>query len=1629
STVLNFPIVVNSSASTGDNANFNLAMTGTGYSNNDTFGLAIGIVSEDFESGDFSGMSWYFNGNVNWLVTSTSPYEGAYSATNGDITDSQSSGLLIDMNVTSAGTISFYRSVSSESNYDYLNFYIDDTLQERWSGTVAWSQVSYAVSAGAHTFKWIYSKDSSVSTGSDCAWVDGIIFPPCTIVVPEPNIGVNPTSLDFGNVAVGTTAEETFTIINSGTGAMSGTIVTPEGYTVQEITTRSKEYTFERTERNTITYNIAGSSSKNFRVLFAPTALACYNFNITINSNDPDTPVYNLPVSGCGSTIEASVNPTSITGSLNIGQSTNRTLTLTNSGDMEMTYSVSIADVSRSAGGPDTFGYTWIDSNEPDGPDFNWITPNTTNEITGLTDDAAGTASPIGFSFPFYGTDYTSLYINANGMITFGAGSGSLSNTALPSNGTPNNMIAWFWDDMNPSSSNYTGHIYYQNGTVQGLNALIITFLDYIEYGGAATPANCVQAQVILFENGNIRIQYDYVGTSLDLTSETIGIENADGTDGLQVAYNTTGVNITNDYVVDFLIAETTPSWLTVSPTTGTVGANADTSLSVTLDATGLEAGTYSKNILIATNDPVEPVLAVPVTISVGLTGDPAISISTSTLSFGNVSVGSPSVLPFTITNTGGAVLTGNIVTPFAYTVALAARYELQTNPKESTTSMFSQSSLNERNSLGYSVNPGQTNTYNITFAPTAAITYSGNISITSNDPTHPSNYISVSGTGVLVDINVTPTSVSVESSIETTIDRTIQIANTGNAPLNYSINLTDPSRGSGGPDTFGYTWIDSNDPNGPTYAWVDIATTGTALTLSDDSYQQVTLPFTFNFYGNDYTSMFVNSNGFLSFGTGSTSYSDTTIPTTAVPNNMICPLWDDLKPAGTTWGNVYTQTVSGNYVVQFEAVSHYNSSTPTDPVTFEVILYPNGNIKFQYETIGTETDHHIGIENSDGTVGLQVAASGYATNGLAVDIIIASTTEWIVCDTASGTVNGGSSQNVTLTFDTNGLEYGTYQKNMVITSNDPDEATVTIPCTLVYSATQTPTISISDASFAFGSIAVGSSSTETLTITNVGGATLIGSISTPPGYIASLVTKQALRNTLNFNLTAGNSVMYDIIFTPTSASTYNGNIAINSNDASNPSQIVSVTGNGYIPADIAIDPSSFTFSVGTDATSTQNLTISNTGGQALSYTIAPEASSGVLLDENFDTGLPGDWQIVDAGTSTDTWQNIANYGGTNSIDGTSFMFVDSDAAGSGVTVDEQLITPTVSCSGVQALYLDFDHFFQFYSSGGAEKAEVDVWDGSTWQNVLSMTSANVGSWTTPDHQNIEITDYANSELRVRFHYYDADYDWFWAVDNVTITATGGSGSWLSLNGTDSVSGTIPASSINVVAFNVDTTGMTEGVYAKNVILTSNDPDENSLIIPVSLTVTGAENQPSWEDDVVIYPNNTATIYCEVSIDGIPASTGDLLGAFVNGECRGFGSITLITRDAAFATLVIQSAGSSETVYFQLYDASEDIVYDVETTCQITPGVVIGGAGVPQVINATTSIATPQDLQISVVGSTINLTWTAVPSATGYNVYSSSQPNIWTGITPVNVMTNSWSTTATEKLFFKVTAVKEAVTR
>jgi hypothetical protein len=184
----------------------------------------------------------------------------------------------------------------------------------------------------------------------------------------------------------------------------------------------------------------------------------------------------------------------------------------------------------------------------------------------------------------------------------------------------------------------------------------------------------------------------------------------------------------------------------------------------------------------------------------------------------------------------------------------------------------------------------------------------------------------------------------------------------------------------TGGPDDFGYTWDDS-----VAFNWID-ATTGTNTGLEgDDKYTDaIDIGFNFKFYENTYSQLYITTNGLATFGEGAYHYSNQSIPNSAPANNFIAPFWDDLcvNYGGYNTGTVYYMrggsAPNRYFVVEWHEVSRLGS---TDRLTFEVILYENGDIVTQYLSLsGYLTSATVGIEDEIGIDGLQYL---YNSSGL----------------------------------------------------------------------------------------------------------------------------------------------------------------------------------------------------------------------------------------------------------------------------------------------------------------------------------------------------------------------------------------------------------------------------------------------------------------------------------------------------------------------------------------------------------------------------------------------------------------------------------------------------------------------
>ena len=214
-----------------------------------------------------------------------------------------------------------------------------------------------------------------------------------------------------------------------------------------------------------------------------------------------------------------------------------------------------ITNPNHGGGGNDYGGYYFANSTpfadgSPSQPQYDWIDLSTsgTDRIGSFSDDSYAGPFSLGFTFRFFGQDYTQYWISSNGWISFGPdpGTDEYSNEEIPINDDPNTLIAWFWDDLDPSDTDVTGrHLYTASTTVQGRNAHVLSFVRYPVNG--ASSDEWITAQVVLMAagdastNGTIKLQYKEHGVAMDLDGSTVGIENAGGSEGLQYRYDGAG--------------------------------------------------------------------------------------------------------------------------------------------------------------------------------------------------------------------------------------------------------------------------------------------------------------------------------------------------------------------------------------------------------------------------------------------------------------------------------------------------------------------------------------------------------------------------------------------------------------------------------------------------------------------------------------------------------------------------------------------------------------------------------------------------------------------------------------------------------------------------------------------------------------------------------------------------------------------------------------------------------------------------------------------------------------------------------------------------------------------------------
>ncbi|NQT61316.1 MAG: VCBS repeat-containing protein [Candidatus Marinimicrobia bacterium] len=471
--------------------------------------------------------------------------------------------------------------------------------------------------------------------------------------------------------------------------------------------------------------------------------------------------------------------------------------------------------------------------------------------------------------------------------------------------------------------------------------------------------------------------------------------------------------------------------WLAFEPEMGSIGAGQQEDISVTFDAADMFGGEYYSQITVQSNDPESPEITASAHLSV--TGVPNIQIAEEDLSFGDIFVNYESELEFEVQNTGTDSLHINSIS------------------SDNPVFIVSPTALDIHHSESAFIS--------VRISPDAVGEYDGTISLLSDDPDNGNLSLEVNANALIapeIGINQNSLVHNVFGSVE--VRDTLIVSNTGGSDLAYFIHIEElgETRDAGGPDAFGYSWKDSNEPGGSEYEWIE-ASGGEQFFLYDDDFvSEVPLGFEFEYYGIPYNNINIMSNGWLSFSSTSSWFPD------AVPyyfagefDGAIAPFGGDLFPPE---GQIYVlQTGSApdrQTIIEYNHVSWCCSGPPF--MTFQVIFYERTNrIRFQYQDLSGNYPQSLGISNEDNSIGIGNGGfdDTYINPSIVSDnyaIEFSSQIDWVSVDPLAGTIPAGMSETLAILIDATNLENGSYEAQLTFDSNDPELPRTAIPV-LVY--------------------------------------------------------------------------------------------------------------------------------------------------------------------------------------------------------------------------------------------------------------------------------------------------------------------------------------------------------------------------------------------------------------------------------------------------------------------------------------------------------------------------------------------------------------------------------------------------
>ena len=554
-------------------------------------------------------------------------------------------------------------------------------------------------------------------------------------------LSASPNSLSFGNVAVGSSATQSVSVTNTGAAAVN----------ISQATVTGSAFSIVGGNPSS---SIPVGQSTTVQIRFAPQSSGAATGNLTVTSDASNSPL-TISFGGTGTQPGLTISPASLNfNNVTVGQSSSQNVTLTNSGNADLT--LNLATISGSGFGMSGLSLPRTLTASQSLTFSVQFTPSSTAAASGsiqFTDNAPGSPQTL---------TMTGSAVAANSTLTANPGSVNFGNVVVGSTSTQTITLT--------NSGTVSVTVNQVSTTGAGFSTSGITAGQSIAAGGSASFTARFAPTAAGTASGNITLTTSAANPTVSIALSGTGTQGTLAANPSSINFGSLLVGSSGSVSVTLSNPGTAPVAISAASITGSsfsmagltvpqsINPGQTSSFTVTFSPTA--AGTASGTVSITSNAPGSP-LNISLSGS-GTTTQAQLTISPTSVAFSSVNVGSNATQSVTLTNTGNASLniTAATIAGSGYSMSLAAPL---------------------------TINAGQNTTFTVTFAPASAGSVSGSITITSNAPGSPAT-ISLGGTGVQAQIAASPSSVSFGNVVVgTSNSQAVTLTNNGNATLTFS--------------------------------------------------------------------------------------------------------------------------------------------------------------------------------------------------------------------------------------------------------------------------------------------------------------------------------------------------------------------------------------------------------------------------------------------------------------------------------------------------------------------------------------------------------------------------------------------------------------------------------------------------------------------------------------------------------------------------------------------------------------------------------------------------------------------------------------------------------------------------